>query len=244
MPESFIIRYGNFLFRYRNFLFPLALFSLLLTFKPHPFGGNVNSDVWLDIAGVLIIFLGQSIRATVIGLAYIKRGGMNKKIYADSLVTNGLFAHCRNPLYLGNMLIIGGFLVIHNNPWVYMLGAGFFLFSYTAIVLAEEDYLYSQFGDAFRDYCTRAPRWGISFIGLGDTISSMQFKWNRVIAKDYTTAVTWFLTILFLFTEEHISTQGLEASWRFLDTTLVLAVIILAVFLSIRKFKKSGRLAE
>ena len=74
----------------------------------------------MDIAGVLIILSGLGLRAVVIGLAYIKRGGVNKMIHADTLVTNGLFAHCRNPLYAGNLLVVAGLLVIFNNPWVTM----------------------------------------------------------------------------------------------------------------------------
>ena len=43
-----------------------------------------------------------------IGYEYIVRGGRQGKVYAEDLVQGGVFAHSRNPLYLGNLLIIVG----------------------------------------------------------------------------------------------------------------------------------------
>ena len=58
-------------------------------------------------------------------------------MYAETLVTRGFFAHSRNPLYLGNFLVLLGLFVIYNNPWVYALGVAFFAVTYRAIVAAE-----------------------------------------------------------------------------------------------------------
>jgi protein-S-isoprenylcysteine O-methyltransferase Ste14 len=62
----------------------------------------------LDALGVVVLAGGLALRSLVVGLAYIKRGGKGKKVYADALVTDGIFAHSRNPLYLGNILILCG----------------------------------------------------------------------------------------------------------------------------------------
>src|SRR5690606_19893678 len=121
--------------------FPLILFVLLFGFYPLQPTDNACDNLALDLFGFFIATLGEGIRVAVIGLAYIKRGGVNKRVYADNLVVEGIFAHCRNPLYLGNLLILLGLFIIHNNPWVYLLGFGFFLSAYSAIVVAEEDYL-------------------------------------------------------------------------------------------------------
>ncbi len=200
-----LIAYGNFLFRYRNILFPAVLFVLFIFFKPYPFAEDENLDIWLDITGILIILIGQGIRAAVIGLAYIKRGGKQKRIHADTLVTEGIFAHCRNPLYVGNLFIIIGFLVIYNNFWVYLLGGGFFLFSYIAIVAAEELFLHRKFGAEFEQYRKRVNRWFINLRGIRKTLSTMTFNWQRVLFKDYTTFLTWFLTVFLILSFEQIT---------------------------------------
>jgi hypothetical protein len=66
--------------------------------------------------------------------AYIKRGGKAGKVYAPRLVTQGLFGHSRNPLYVGNLLVLLGVFLVHNNSVVYHIGVPFFLFAYTSIV--------------------------------------------------------------------------------------------------------------
>ena len=186
----------------------------------------------------------MGLRAAVIGLAYIKRGGVNKKIYAETLVTNGLFAHCRNPLYLGNLLILTGLFVIFNNPWVYLAGGGFFVFSYAAIVHAEEYFLLHKFGNEYQEYCARVNRWTFRISGLRATLQSMEFNWVRVVYKDYTTMFTWIVTATLILNLEHLYYFGLHNSYRFaLQSGLVIIVSALLVYL-VRRLKKDGRLAK
>lgn len=237
------IGYGHFLFRYRNALFPAVFLVLLVVFPPVPFLHDARLDIWLDIGGILVILSGQALRAAVIGLAYIKRGGVNKKIYADGLVTSGIFAHCRNPLYAGNLAILCGFLVIHNNPWVYILGGGFFVFSYQAIIKAEEVYLQQKFGDEFGRYCQKVKRWTINLSGIKNTLHSMEFNWRRVILKDYSTILTWSLTTVLIITREYMAWHDVETGRAFLlYTSLPLAATALLSALAVRTLKKAGRL--
>lgn len=198
----------------------------------------------MDLAGILVIICGQVIRAGVIGLIYIKRGGVNKKIYADNLVKEGIFAHCRNPLYVGNLLILFGFLIIHNNFMVYLLGGSFFLFSYYAIVKAEESFLKTKFGNEFVDYCRKVNRWVINFSGLGKTLGSMKFNWRRVIIKDYSTMLTWFLTLIILVTWQHVSIHGIDYSWPFISQMIFPVVLAVLLSIVVRILKKNGTLVS
>lgn len=239
-----MIAYGNFLFRHRNWVFPLVMVMLFLGFKPVPAGGSADSDLWLDLVGVAIVLAGIVTRGAVVGLAYIKRGGLAKKVYAADLVTDGMFAHCRNPLYVGNLLMLAGYLVIHNNPWVYVLGGAFFLIAYHAIVAAEENFLRDKFGEGFEAYCRDAPRWRIRIKGLAETFRGMKFNWTRVVAKDYSTIDTAAITVLFLFGWEAVVFNGFDNAG---GTLILLGGVFLAVqlvALGIRTMKKTGRLKE
>jgi len=239
-----LIRYGVFLFRARNAVFPLVTVLVLALFKPvQPFG-SAAADHWLDALGLLIILSGQGVRAAVIGLAYIKRGGVNKKIYAESLVREGIFAHARNPLYLGNLLTLSGLFVIHNNPWVYLLGGGFFVLSYTAIVAAEERYLADKFGADYADYCRQVGRWVPNLRGLGQTMRGMTFNWRRVVMKDYSTVHTWSTAVVALLAYEYVVEHGLAASQTVLVAAAVGVVALALAALGIRALKKSGRLHD
>src|SRR5699024_8139577 len=149
--QSVVIRTGRFLFKYRNTVFPLVLVVLLGLLRPRLPLGSVRLDIILDAVGILIVVSGLALRALVIGLEYIKRGGQNKQVYADELVTGGIFHACRNPLYVGNILLLLGLLVVFGNPWALLVGAVLGLGAYHAIVAAEEAYLSVRFEDAYRD---------------------------------------------------------------------------------------------
>ena len=161
-----LVRLGNFFFRYRDALFTAVLLTLFLLFRPQYPRGNEHFDNLLDLIGIGVALIGQLLRVAVIGLAYIIRGGSNRRVYAKNLVTAGFFAHSRNPLYLGNLLVLLGLFLIWNNPWVYLLGGAFFLLGYAAIVAAEEVYLRGKFGSAYDAYARAVPRWLPSTRGL------------------------------------------------------------------------------
>lgn len=237
-----MIAYGNFLFRHRNWVFPLFMIVIFVAFRPVPWGGTPESDLLLDLVGIAIVVVGGAVRGAVVGLAYIKRGGLQKKVYADDLVTDGMFAHSRNPLYVGNLLMLLGYLVIHNSPWVYALGGVFFLSAYHAIVAAEENFLSNKFGPGYDAYCRDVPRWWVRFGGMGETFRSMEFNWLRVVVKDYSTIDTGAITVLALLAWQAVSFRGIEAATGTLVTLGIVFVVIQLFALAIVVAKKTGRL--
>lgn len=242
--ESLFIRYGNFLFKYRNIVFPLVLFALLFGFYPVQSLGNADWSAGMNLLGFLISLMGEGIRVAVIGLAYIKRGGVNKRVHADTLVAEGIFAHCRNPLYLGNLLILFGLFIIHNNPWVYLLGFGFFLIAYSAIVAAEESYLSTKFGVDYQNYCYQVNRWLPQLGGLRKTLKSMRFNWRRAVTKDYASAYSWMVLVLLLIGYEHLLLSSAEEAAFWLRELGIVFVLLTTAFIIVRFLKKSGCLAE
>lgn len=236
LPWPWVIAYGNWLFKYRNTVFPLVMLALFLGFRPVLWRGSLTQDLWLDALGLAVALAGQGLRAAVIGYAYIKRGGVNKRIHADQLVTQGLFAHARNPLYDGNLLILAGLFIIHNHPAVYILGGVYFVTAYIAIIAAEEQFLSIKFGDAYRDYCQRVPRWLPNLRGLRETLSEMEFNWRRVVLKDYASAYTWLMTALVIFAYEGMTPAGLVIKRGCL--VVALAVVLTLIFAGVRVLKK------
>ncbi len=97
-------------------------------FTQKSFGENYY--LYPIIIGLIITVSGQVIRGATIGLAYIIRGGKNKKVYAEDLVTTGIFAHCRNPLYVGNILMLAGVGVLSNSLLYVIIMIPFF-YSFT-----------------------------------------------------------------------------------------------------------------
>lgn len=191
------IRIGDFFFKHRNKLFPLMLAVMFLCFVPPAsyFGSAHLADI-KDYVAIAITASGLLMRATVIGFAYIKRGGLNKQVYADTLVTEGFFALCRNPLYVGNMLIYAGVFLMHGHPVVVIGGTlGFFLI-YQSIIAAEEYFLRNKFGEQYDAYCQQVPRWGFRLGHFREATHGMRFNFKRVLVKDYSTISNAIIALL------------------------------------------------
>ncbi|HVZ04505.1 isoprenylcysteine carboxylmethyltransferase family protein [Hyphomicrobium sp.] len=78
---------------------------------------------------------------------------------ATSLVTSGPFARFRNPIYLGDALIVLSIAEITHSIW-FVAAALLFGILVTALqIVPEERHLESQFGDAYLDYKSRTRRW-------------------------------------------------------------------------------------
>jgi protein-S-isoprenylcysteine O-methyltransferase Ste14 len=185
-----LVRIGNFFFHYRNFIFPFAVLFVLLP------GAPVFADP-MDavLLGFAVAMLGQLVRGTTIGFKYIIRGGKDRRVYAEDLVTEGLYSHARNPMYIGNVLILSGIALACNTWTCVLLAVPFCVFIYVAIIAAEENFLRGKFGAAFDAYCRDVPRWLPRLSGLGATMGSMEFKWRRVVVKEYGTPFGWITFI-------------------------------------------------
>ncbi len=232
-----MVAIGNFFFRYRNGVFPLVL--VLCLFRRWPVFPAARAECWAVTAGIAVALLGQFIRAVTIGLAYIKRGGKDKKVYADTLVQEGIFAHCRNPLYLGNLLIITGVGIAANSLLFVLIGLPFFYFAYFAIIAAEENFLRGKFGGEYADYCRRVPRLIPRLAGLGATLQSMEFHWRRLLVKEYGTAFWWTAGVTVIIAKNHWLRIGTENRDPFLAGAALVLALLAAGFLTAWLLKKT-----
>jgi protein-S-isoprenylcysteine O-methyltransferase Ste14 len=114
-----------------------------------------NIIAWIGVGlcftGLLVLFIslvsfGKSFR---VGIDVDK---------PDELVTTGIFAISRNPIYVGFALVlIGQFLVFPNwVPLVYLV-AGALLFHRQ--VLREEEFMRQHYGHEYTEYCRRVRRY-------------------------------------------------------------------------------------
>ncbi|WP_232829354.1 isoprenylcysteine carboxylmethyltransferase family protein [Tropicimonas sp. IMCC34043] len=79
--------------------------------------------------------------------------------HARQLVTNGVFARSRNPIYLGDAMVLTG-LIVYWNAWPSLVLVPLFLWVITdRFVLQEEAWLAEDFGPGFEDWSARVRRW-------------------------------------------------------------------------------------
>ena len=76
----------------------------------------------------------------------------------DKLVTRGAYHISRHPLYVGQFLIYVG-MGLACASWVILLLAIAWIILWQIAISAEERDLLEHYGDAYREYMNRTPRW-------------------------------------------------------------------------------------
>jgi len=234
-----MVRIGNFIFHYRNGLFPLVY--VLVFFKWHPLFPN---DYVAAVLGFAVALSGQILRAITIGLDYIRRGGKNRQVYANHLVTGGIFAHSRNPLYLGNFITIVGVGIAANSLLFLSIAIPFFIFAYAAIIAAEENFLRSKFGKDFDDYCVRVNRIFPDFTNLRQTLGGMEFSWKRLIAKEYGSTFIWLMAIFGATLKNVWLDYGYNSNRPIIWSLYFFLLMVCLGYVAARYSKKKGFLQE
>ncbi len=231
-----MVQLGNFFFRTRNYLFPVFYVFLFL-----PFARISEDYLTVFFIGLAIAIIGQLVRMLTIGLVYIVRGGRNRRIYAEGLVTDGLFSHCRNPMYVGNILLVIGMSILSNSLFAVFVMIPLFIFIYQAIVRAEENYLKNSYGEGYDVYCSQVNRWIPNLKGIGKTFRENDFNLKKVAYKEYNTSFIWMLgaTLLLAYNTQWL---GHELNWSNEGADFIVVVVLLTIgYFTIRYFKKRER---
>jgi protein-S-isoprenylcysteine O-methyltransferase Ste14 len=142
-------RIGALLFRNRSWL-PVLFIGVPLLVP-----GRMSALAW--IAGAVVIVAGECIRLA--GVAAAGTVTRRRSRTVQRLVTYGIFAWVRNPLYVGNFLIWMGFTIISGVLWFLPLAIVIFAIEYSLIVRYEEGVLESIFGAEYLAYKQTTPRW-------------------------------------------------------------------------------------
>ena len=104
---------------------------------------------WTSIAiGAAVAIVGVTIRASASG--HVKKN--------EELTTTGLYAHTRNPLYLGSIVIAAGFAAAARSWWIVAILVVMFVAIYVPVIRGEETFLRATFPGEFDEYCRRVPR--------------------------------------------------------------------------------------
>jgi len=142
------VRLGGALFRWRS-LTPLPLIAVgLVLGRPTP------ASVLL---GAAVTGMGEFIRAW--SVAHIGARSRTRGASVGALVTSGPYGRCRNPIYLGNLLVGAGIIWATDVPLLLPAYVLLFAVQYGLVVAWEEDGLRRAHGAAFDAYCARVPRW-------------------------------------------------------------------------------------
>lgn len=220
-------RLGNVLFRLRSLTPVPAIFALgfLLWRSRGGFGpGGPTLDRALDVVGLLLALLGQALRFYTLSQVRDGTSGQDNFLRAKTLNTQGPYAHVRNPLYVGNLGIVLGLLLVANDPWVILLGLGFFFGQYFFIIRAEEAFLEREHGEAFREFRRRVPRWVPRLTPAYPGTLREGLDWRRALKKEINPFAAWSGGMIVLVYWEQSARGTLTAGARLALLSLLLAV--------------------
>jgi protein-S-isoprenylcysteine O-methyltransferase Ste14 len=77
---------------------------------------------------------------------------------ADKPITSGVYKISRHPMYFSGFLMFVG-VGITCASWVFLFFAVIWIVFWRMVVPVEERFLIDEYGDDYRDYLTRTPRW-------------------------------------------------------------------------------------
>jgi protein-S-isoprenylcysteine O-methyltransferase Ste14 len=154
-------------------LFELALFSWLILWLLAIMGSALHSPRCLisvigtpfllnslpfQIAGCLLIGFGNFLFVwALISFRSSWRVGIDER-KAGALVKGGAFAFSRNPIFVFlDLYFLGTFLI--NGTLAFLIFAGVTILGIHYQILQEERFLFSKYGQAYREYCSRTGRY-------------------------------------------------------------------------------------
>ncbi len=110
----------------------------------------------LDIIGVIVGLLGLTL--CLAGISAFRSGSKVLCLKAGKLTVSGPYRWSRNPQYLGWLLFLLGFAL---NDWSLWCLAALIVVaaSLHLLVLIEEEHLRRVFGEPYREFCRRIPRY-------------------------------------------------------------------------------------
>lgn len=114
---------------------------------------------WRSWGGMATVVLGLGIAQWHARL--FRRRGTNLHTFREpqQLVTEGLFRHSRNPMYLGFALAAAGLALALGAATPVLVLAAFVLMLDRWYIRFEEQAMLRSFGQAYRDYCRHTRRW-------------------------------------------------------------------------------------
>jgi protein-S-isoprenylcysteine O-methyltransferase Ste14 len=145
------------------FIPPFALFYFYLIFAaafdwPAPSTAELFGSDAIGWIGVALCLAGLTILAwSLVSFGQSFRVGIDTE-RPDKLITTGILAFSRNPIYVAFALILlGQFLIFSNWLLLAYLIAGYWLLHRQ--VLREEEFLRRYYGRDFEEYCKRVRRY-------------------------------------------------------------------------------------
>ncbi len=118
---------------------------------------------WPERIAIAVVLIGTGAALAIPAMRGFRSAGTHVEPWKPSLalVTDGIFGWLRNPMYVGLTLLLAGLSILLASDWMLVMTIIFVPVIHFGVVKREERYLEAKFGDAYRSYKARVPRYGI-----------------------------------------------------------------------------------
>lgn len=139
-------------------------------------------------AGLLALWLARPNGLSLVWSLPLVAGGEALRLWASGhiektrrLATGGPYAHTRNPLYLGSVLLAVGFATASASSWVVLAVAAYLLAFYPSVIREEASFLRQIFPEEYARWARDVPLFLPRLHAAGPRETT--FSWPRVAAN-------------------------------------------------------------
>ena len=133
----------------------VGVYMPLLIARGHSAGHGITF-----VLALLLFLIGGAIYLWCVwDFATVGRGTPTPLDAPKVLVRRGLYRYTRNPMYVGVLIVILGWTVLHRYPILLLYAGIIFICFHLMVVLYEERRLTALFGQSYTDYCEQVGRW-------------------------------------------------------------------------------------
>lgn len=125
----------------------------------HWFPGTVVLYGWQPNAAIILLVLGLLLMGLAVYEMARARTTIMPRENPNALVTSGIFRLTRNPIYLGDLLVLGAAILWWGSVSALPLFWIFPKIINVRFIDGEEDKMQEYFGDAFYNWTKRTRRW-------------------------------------------------------------------------------------
>ena len=111
------------------------------------------------VVGVTFVAIGFALAALSVRRFHLAGTSVVPGEPSTALIETGPYAFTRNPIYIGFVIAYFGLAIILTSLWVLLLLTPVVVILQRGVVEREEVYLERQFGETYRKYKARVPRW-------------------------------------------------------------------------------------
>ena len=124
-------------------------------------GGQSASPPGLVEAAAVILALVGAAMVVWVSVTFVAKGhGTPVPLEPPKdFVAVGLYRFLRNPMYVGALLVLFAESILFRSAWILLYAGMLWLALHAFTVVIEEPQLERRFGDPYRQYRSRTPRW-------------------------------------------------------------------------------------